>query len=58
MPFERKRKRIIIDVQEKFHTEVKTIAAQYNTTIKHIVLELLAKFIIEARNNDQEPLDK
>lgn len=58
MPFERKRKRIIIDVQEKFHTEVKTIAAQYNTTIKHIVLELLAKFILEARNNDQEPVDK
>ena len=52
MPFERKRKRIIIDVQEKFHTEVKMVAAQYNTTIKNIVLELLAKFIIEAKKGD------
>ncbi len=44
-------KRIVIDVNEKFHADIKRIALEYNTTIKKLVLDLLVNMVLKLKDS-------
>jgi predicted HicB family RNase H-like nuclease len=47
-------KQIVFTVSEKFHADVKAFAAQKRISIKDLIIELLAKHIMQHKQGDHE----